>query len=188
MTRHSPHHSLQKRLQNSYFEGRDDACGRVMVVNTTAAAARCRAHGPPPCPHPFQPKNSPARPPPAPFTTAVMAVGGGEGASAARSKPRTPVGAASHLDLDGPVSARLREHNPEGTRTWTASAAELVVIPPRAAAAEYMARHRAQPYSEEVKRSQAQYPSVCGCRARGRSAAQVEWLQKKIREAQSNTN
>jgi hypothetical protein len=55
---------------------------------------------------------------------------------------------------------RLREHNPEGTRTWTASAAELVAIPPRAAAAEYMARHRAQPYSEEVKRLQAQYTSL----------------------------
>jgi hypothetical protein len=27
ITRHSPHHSLEKRLQNSYFEGPNEACG-----------------------------------------------------------------------------------------------------------------------------------------------------------------
>jgi hypothetical protein len=84
---------------------------------------------------------------------------------------------------------RLREHNPEGTRTWAASAAELVAIAPLGpTGTDHLARLRRSQYSEEVKELQAQYRSVCGHPPRGRSAAQAEWLQKKIREAQSNTN
>ena len=75
-TRHSRRHPLEKRLQNSYFEGPNEACGRVIVVRTTPDAARRRPHVPPPCPKPLRPETCPAPASPAPFTTAVMAVDG----------------------------------------------------------------------------------------------------------------
>jgi hypothetical protein len=90
ITRHSPHHSLEKRLQNSYFEGPNEACGRVIVVRTTPDAARRRPHVPPPCPKPLQPKTCPAPASPAPFTPAVMAVAEGRERGAHRHINRPP--------------------------------------------------------------------------------------------------
>jgi hypothetical protein len=93
------------------------------------------------------------------------------------------------FDFDGPVSARLREYDVDGTRTWTASAAELVATAPLGpTGTDRLARLRRSQYSDELKQLQAKYRSVCGHPPRGRSAAQAEWLRKKIREAQSNTN
>jgi hypothetical protein len=111
ITRHSPHHSLQKRLQNSYFEGRDDACGRLVVVSTTPDAARCRAHGPPPCPKPFQPKSCPAPASPAPFTPAVMAVAEGRERGAHRHINRPPQ-AAWHVKQPAHETEKMRSLRP----------------------------------------------------------------------------
>jgi hypothetical protein len=120
ITRHSPHHSLEKRLQNSYFEGPNEACGRVIVVRTTPDAARRRPHVPPPCPKPLQPKTCPAPASPAPFTPAVMAVDGGkrEGSVPAHQPSATSCLARATARPEGgdsrPIGRQHRRHHLDG--------------------------------------------------------------------------
>jgi hypothetical protein len=82
---------------------------------------------------------------------------------------------------------RLREHNPEGTRTWAASAAELVSIEP-IIWAEQLAEYRQRTYSVEIQELKAKYQALYNGTPRGRSANQLSWLRERIAAAESNTN
>ena len=82
---------------------------------------------------------------------------------------------------------RLREHNPEGTRTWAASAAELVSIEP-IIWAEQLAEYRQRTYSAEIQELKAKYQALYNGPPRGRSANEPSWLRERIAAAESNTN
>jgi hypothetical protein len=78
---------------------------------------------------------------------------------------------------------RLREHNPEGTRTWVASAAELVSVENI-----YKPGGRQRTYSAEIQGLKVKYQALYNGPPRGRSANQPSWLRERIAAAESNTN
>ena len=80
---------------------------------------------------------------------------------------------------------RLREHNPEGTRTWAASAAELVSVENI-----YKPGGRQRIYSAEIQglKVKYMYQALYNGPPRGRSANKPSWLRERIAAAESNTN